>query len=331
MKKFSTLFEAWLYGEGGYYQNYKAIGKGGDFFTSVSMSKFFGGSIANYIIKLIDKGELSPDATICEVGAHRGYLLADVVQFLYTLRPELLESFEFVIIERFESLQKEQNAYFEASFGEVVKLKHYQSFDEASFNEGFVFANEIFDAFGCELLYKEKFGMVDEAFKIDFTHEDEALLQKAKKYGQFKGEVAIGYEAFANAMHHAFERVHFVTFDYGDMEPRNEFSARIYQRHQVFPLFDEDIKLSKLYQKSDITYDVNFTHLKGAFEEAGFETLHYKTQMVALVELFGLIELLEILKNNTSPEHYTQEVKKVKGLIDPSVMGERFKMIEFKK
>ena len=96
----------WLYGENGYYATYKDIGKSGDFYTAVSTSKFFGGTIGKHIISLVDEGFLQTDAVICEIGAHHGYFLADVIEFIYTLRPELLKSFKLVIIERFDNLQE---------------------------------------------------------------------------------------------------------------------------------------------------------------------------------------------------------------------------------
>jgi SAM-dependent MidA family methyltransferase len=55
MIKFSNYFNDWLYGQDGYYSNYKQIGKDGDFFTSVSTSSFFGGSIAKKIIDSIEE------------------------------------------------------------------------------------------------------------------------------------------------------------------------------------------------------------------------------------------------------------------------------------
>ena len=76
--KFSKYMNQWLYGEDGYYATYKEIGKNGDFYTSVSTSKFFGGSVAKHIISLVDEGFLAKDGVICEIGAHHGYFLADV-------------------------------------------------------------------------------------------------------------------------------------------------------------------------------------------------------------------------------------------------------------
>ena len=51
--KFSKYMNQWLYGENGYYATYKSIGKEGDFYTAVSTSKFFGGTIANHIVKFL--------------------------------------------------------------------------------------------------------------------------------------------------------------------------------------------------------------------------------------------------------------------------------------
>ncbi|WP_419767552.1 hypothetical protein [Arcobacter sp.] len=51
--KFSTYFNNWLYGKDGYYTKYKVIGKDGDFFTALSTSTFFRGSIAKKIVNTI--------------------------------------------------------------------------------------------------------------------------------------------------------------------------------------------------------------------------------------------------------------------------------------
>jgi SAM-dependent MidA family methyltransferase len=67
-----------------------------------------------------------------------------------------------------------------------------------------------------------------------------------------------------------------------------------------------------------------------AYKAAGFKEIAYSTQLKAMID-FGLLDLLEILQKNVSDEAYTIEVGKVKTIIDPTIMGERFKMIHFKK
>ncbi|SFV65513.1 COG1565: Uncharacterized conserved protein [hydrothermal vent metagenome] len=332
--KFSEYMTEWLYGENGYYATYKNIGKEGDFYTAVSTSKFFGGTIAKHIISLVDDGFLSSDAVICEIGAHHGYFLADVCEFLYTLRPELLESFEFVIIERFDALQIQQRNYFQESFGDVVKLTHYKSLNELRCKNAFFIANEIFDAFPCELYFKGKSATVQN-HKVEFDLDDAWVEEKAKKYHKDRGEIAIGYEAFAQEMADSCEKFEFMSFDYGEMSARPDFSLRIYTKHKVIPFFlpegEEDyIPREELFQKSDITYDVTFAHVKDAYEEAGVKFVEFKAQMTALVDM-GILELLEILQKNAEEKIYKQELEKAKILIMPNFLGERFKMIRFRK
>ena len=327
--KFSTYMAEWLYGEDGYYATYKNIGKSGDFYTAVSTSKFFGGAIAKHIISLIDEGFLPQDAVICEIGAHHGYFLADVCEFLYTLRPELLSSFKFVIIERFDDLQKQQREYFAESFGDAVQLTHYKSLSELTCNNAFFIANEIFDAFPCELYFKGKSARVQN-HEVFFDVEDEWVEQKAKKYHKDRGEIAVGYEAFAKEMAGAAKKFEFISFDYGEMQARPDFSLRIYTKHEVHPFFEEGLNRAELFGKSDITYDVTFLHVKDAYEEAGVEFVEFKAQMVALVDM-GILELLEMLKEHADEKIYKQELEKVKMLIMPNFLGERFKMIRFRK
>lgn len=326
---FSTYMSKWLYGEDGYYSTYKNIGKDGDFYTAVSTSKFFGGTIAKHIISLVDEGFLKKGGTICEIGAHHGYFLADVVEFIYTLRPKLLDTLNFVIIERFDDLQEFQKNYFKESFGDVVKLTHHKSLSELKCDNAFFIANEIFDAFACELFYKGKTARVD-GHNVEFDVDNEWVKEKAKKYHKDRGEIALGYEEFAKEMASTCRAFEFMSFDYGEMQARPDFSLRIYSKHKVIPFFEEGIKREDLFAKSDITYDVTFEHVKDAYEEAGVGFVEIKAQMVALVDM-GILELLEILKDNVEEKIYEQELQKVKTLIMPNMLGERFKMIRFRK
>ena len=327
--KFSEYMTEWLYGEEGYYASYKNIGKSGDFYTAVSTSKFFGGTIAKHIVSLVDEGFLAEDGVICEIGAHHGYFLADVCEFLYTLRPELLDSLTFVIIERFDDLQRQQRAYFQDSFGDVVSLTHYKSLNQLKCKSAFFIANEIFDAFPCELYYKGDTARV-ENHTVEFDVNNEWVSEKAAKYFKDRGEIALGYEEFAQEMAQSAECFEFMIFDYGEMQARPDFSLRVYAKHEVIPFFDEKIQRETLFAKSDITYDVTFAHVKDAYEEAGVAFVELKTQMLALIDM-GILELLEMLKEKVDEKIYTQELEKVKMLILPDFLGERFKMLKFRK
>ncbi len=328
-KLFSEYMTEWLYGEDGYYATYKNIGKSGDFYTAVSTSKFFGGTIAKHIVSLVEEGFLNEDAVVCEIGAHHGYFLADVIEFIYTLKPTLLSTLKFVIIERFDDLQEHQRKYFEESFGDAVSLTQYKSLSELRCENAFFIANEIFDAFPCELYFKGKTARV-EGHEIHFDTENDWVKYKADKYFKDRGEIALGYEEFANEMALSAKKFEFMSFDYGEMAARPDFSLRVYAKHEVIPFFAEDIKRDELFAKSDITYDVTFQHVKDAYEDAGVKFVELKAQMVALVDM-GILELLEILQKNADEKIYKQELEKAKMLILPDFLGERFKMIKFRK
>ena len=332
--KFSTFFQNWLYASNGYYETYKAIGKNGDFFTAVSSSSFFGGTIGKKIVDTIKSGFLNKDTTILEIGAHHGYLLADIIQFIFTLEPNLIKTLKFAIVEKHQNLQIKQKEYFKQSFGDEIELIHYNSLDEVKLDSAYVVANEIFDAFACELVYTKNdvinIGVVND-FKLTWQKlEDEKLLNHCKKYNIVKGEVGLGYDSFAKELKRAIKKFEFITFDYGDRYPRNDFSIRIYSHHKVYPYFEDGLDIKELYQKSDITYDVHFNYLIDCFEEVDIKHTYYGTQLKALVE-FGIIELLEILQKNSSEEVYLRELTKAKTLLEPIGMGERFKCAIFRK
>lgn len=325
--RFSEYMSEWLYGDNGYYLDVGQVGKEGDFLTSPSVSMFFGGAIANKFVSLVRSGTLPRDSIVCEFGANSVYALKDFASFVAGLEPELLETVKFVIVEKqakaadFQASEL-KDFFADVDFEIVSELKGFEN------RAAFVFANEIFDAFACELLHEGKFASVRE-HKISFDIDDEALLKKAQKLEITKGEIALGYEEFAKELYSAFAKSYFVTFDYGQEYPRNDFSVRIYKEHKNEPLFGID-NLSRYFTNSDITYDVNFGHLARAFEDGGFDTIDYKNQASALVN-FGISELLEMYLKRAGEAAYLKEAAKAKALIAPEGFGERFKMISFGK
>jgi len=336
---FNQYFHKWLYGRDGYYSNYKTIGKSGDFYTAVSSSRFFGGAIGKHVVDVISEGFLDKNSTIIEIGGHHGYLLADMIQFIFTLNPKLIKTLRFAIVERYPHLREKQKEYFYQCFGEDIKLIHYNDIAEIETQSAFIVANEIYDAFACDLIYTDENNIIQKAMidtknhKITFENissDDTFLLHYCKKYKVKKGEIARGYEEFASTLNEKINKFEFVTFDYGEKYPRNDFSCRVYEKHNVFPIFDEKLKLKNVYQKSDITYDVNFQHIIDSFEELGVTTVSFKTQLKALVD-FGIIELLDILHKNVDEKTYLSESNKVKTLLNPTGMGDRFKMVNFRK
>lgn len=326
---FSEYMNGWLYGDEGYYKQFKAIGKSGDFYTAVSTSSFFGASIANYFYRLLQDGKADKDGWLIEVGAHQGYLICDMIQWLYTCDASLITTLKFGIVERQKEVQQAQKAYIKSRFGEDVQIVHFEDIAQVEAKYAFVVANEIFDAFGCELLKDNQIATVQN-HQIRWEEAPKKLLTWADAHRLKQGEIAVGYEDFAISMAQGVERCDFITFDYGEKYVRNDFSIRVYRSHETFPLFDEALKLIDSYQKDDITYDVNFSHVSEAFEAVGFREKAYQTQARALVA-FGIIDILEQFASQTTQTIYAREADKIKTLISPTMMGDRFKMIHLRK
>lgn len=327
--RFSKFMNEWLYGDGGYYKSFKTIGKEGDFYTAVSTSAFFGASIANYLYKLIKDNRLSKSVALVEIGAHQGYLMGDMIRWLYTQDESLLNSMRFIIVERQEMVIEAQKEYFAKNFGSAVNIEYFKSLKEFNLDEAFFISNEIFDAFACELFKDGKVAIVED-FKIDWVDASVKEIEFAKKHRLRCGEIAVGYEEFAKDVVNLAKRFEFLSFDYGERYVRNDFSIRVYSKHTTYPLFDEELDIKEHFKKSDITYDVNFNHVIDSFDSAGAKLLNYETQARALVR-FGIIDILEQYHKIATTSQYLRQADKIKTLLAPTIMGDRFKLVHFTK
>ena len=326
--RFSEYMQDWLYGEDGYYKTFKAIGKEGDFFTAVSTSAFFGASIANYLFKQISSGAIKRDVALIEIGAHQGFLMGDMIRWLYTQDESLLNTMRFCIVERQDKVIEAQKSYFEKNFGNAVKIEYFKSLKDLKADSAFFVSNEIFDAFPCDLYKDGKIAEVKE-HNISWVDAPIEYLEFAKKHRLRTGEIAVGYEEFAKEVANVAKEFEFLSFDYGEKYVRNDFSIRIYSKHKTWPLFDEEVDLSKHFKRSDITFDVNFAHVIESFQKAGIGLKNYTTQARALVD-FGIIDILEQYHKIASTAQYLAQADKVKTLIAPTIMGDRFKLVHFK-
>ncbi|HEB8059533.1 TPA: SAM-dependent methyltransferase, partial [Campylobacter jejuni] len=268
--KFSDFFHAWLHES--YYKNAVSIGKNGDFFTAVSVGNLFGTLLAKHFLNLIDKKILQLPLELVEIGANEGYLSRDFLTTLLELRPEIFSQISFFVIEPHEKLRTLQKKTLEG-----VEFTHKNSLKECHFKNAFFFCNELFDSFACELIDHDKMAFV-ENFKLIFKNMDENLITKCKALNLKKGELSLELENFFKDLNQTCERFIFAGFDYGTLNPQS-FSLRIYQKHEVFSPFE--VSLKDFFGKSDLTYNVNFTHLQKLIKEYDFKPLVFKKQSLA--------------------------------------------------
>ncbi|WP_229204016.1 SAM-dependent methyltransferase [Campylobacter anatolicus] len=330
MIKFSEFFESWAHQN--YYKFGVDIGKKGDFYTSISVGWLFGVSLANYFIKCIERKELSDTCAIVEIGANDGMMMADFIQGIFTLRPSLLKTLKFIIIEPHDILRKRQFKAIKTNFADEINFTHFTNLSEFYTDEAFFISNELFDSFSCEvfdLLGGEKQLFVNDGALI-WSRADKKDTLNLKKIGFEKGEVCFGLGKFASEIFKCARRIKFITFDYGEWAWRGDFSVRVYKDHNVFNLF-EIKKLKDFYGISDITYDVCFSHLAREFEKNGFKMVKFKRQNEVLIDDFAISEIMQIVLENGSENVYKNAIKQLKFLTHPNFLGDRFKFVEFDK
>lgn len=282
---FSEFFQKWLYET--YYKNAVFVGKKGDFYTAVSVGELFGSLLAKHFLSLIDKKILTLPLQVVEIGANEGYLSRDFLSALVQFRPSIFEKLEFYIIEPHEKLQILQKQTLQG-----VEFTHKKTLKDCRFTNAFIFCNELFDSFACELIDNGKMAFI-ENFQFIFKPLSPTLKKQCELLNLQKGEFSPYLSSFFEDLNAACERFIFAGFDYGEFSP-HRFSLRIYQNHQLYDPFDVDLKA--FFGKSDLTYNVNFTQLKYLIEKHHFKLLNFKKQSQALLE-FGLEDIIEQSEN----------------------------------
>jgi SAM-dependent MidA family methyltransferase len=134
----------------GYYSSGRcAIGRAGDYFTSVSVGPLFGKLLAAQFAEMWEKLGRPADFTIVEQGAHHGEFASDVLAAAQKKWPEFFSAMRYRIIEPF-SVLRERQARALSSF--EAKVEWRNSLENLEPFVGVHFSNELFDALPVHLI-----------------------------------------------------------------------------------------------------------------------------------------------------------------------------------
>ncbi|PUD88469.1 SAM-dependent methyltransferase, partial [Helicobacter pylori] len=251
MRSFGNYMQEWLYGEKGYYRK-ALIGPKGDFYTSVSLSKFFGGAMAFYIIKLLEEEKLFLPLKIVEIGSHHGHFLSDIASFLNALSVGVMEKCEFISCEPLKELQKLQRTIFkQATQLDLISC----ALEELDFKEresAFVVSNELFDAFACEIIKDNQMLFITHDHQGVWGNIDEPTKELLKNLNLKQGCAPLFLEAFIKDLLEKLNEASswvFLSFDYGDETERKDMHLRAFKNHQVLDFKDILNHLASLYQQ----------------------------------------------------------------------------------
>ncbi|CRF41096.1 SAM-dependent methyltransferase [Helicobacter ailurogastricus] len=321
---FAPFMHAWLYGKGGYYRR-AHIGTKGDFYTSVGTSGFLGGTLAFYLLHLLESGELALPLNVVEIGAGSGRLMADLVRFLKDLSVGVLEGVRFVCVEPLNELATLQKARLGK---EGINLEHVKNIGGLKgLQNAFLYCNELWDSFACELVQGGQILSVQN-FRPVWRGLEDGELKRLEGFYPTGGCVPFAWEAFVAHLCQSLKGASWrlVSFDYGQygFESNASLSLRGYRAHKVLGLEEILSDLKGLYQQIDLTYDIDFALLEHLFKAQGAHSVFYGTQCATLLEM-GFATLLDLFAESVPYPIYQKEAFKAHALISPEGLGERFK------
>ncbi|MBI4749582.1 MAG: SAM-dependent methyltransferase [Acidobacteria bacterium] len=333
---FRDFMEVALYDEEfGYYTTKPdRIGRKGDYFTSSSVSRFFGELIAKQIwLSWQELGAPHP-FSILEFGAGTGRLASDVLTTLETSYPEFFQLLTYVICDRSPVLRQAQHEMLASFSGKVRWIDQIEPVPAA-----FVLANEFVDALSFHR-FRLRRGQIEECWvgardkNLVPVWKEPASPEKVQGYLQQTGmplyeghkwEICFEAGDWLTTVASSLRYGAILTIDYGDLSdhlPEERYgTARCFFQHRVNTDFFSRIG------DQDITADVNFSALITAGQRIGLQTRRFDRQGDFLISL-GLLEKLETLcldANNTLDS--LQERLALKHFLIPGGLGDHFKVL----
>ncbi len=134
----------------GYYSSGRAaLGRAGDYFTSVSVGPLFGRLLAAQFAEMWEALGRADDFTIVEQGAHDGQFAHDVLSAAQREHADFFAALRYRIVEPFPAL-RERQATTLANFAD--KIVWHSSLEELPPFRGVHFSNELLDSFPVHLV-----------------------------------------------------------------------------------------------------------------------------------------------------------------------------------
>lgn len=296
---FARFMDTALYHpEYGYYaRGIRQIGRGGDFFTSVSVGPLFGELLARRFLREWSGSGEPARWRIIECGAHDGTLAADVLAALKLLSAPAFDALEYAIAEPLPALRHAQAEKLRPFADRVRQLSDVSEL-AADPLPGIAFGNEVLDALPCHLIewhdgrWHERRVALGEGGAFRWRMEEindplliEALLPLGGAFPEgFRSEVRTGYHDFLAPLVRALPTGLMLWLDYGFERAeyyhpaRREGTLRTFARHRAGddPLVGPG--------EVDITAHVDFTALAEAAQALGWQQAAFRSQGAWLTE-----------------------------------------------
>lgn len=316
---------------GGYYTSKRTIlGEGGDFITAPELTPLYGYTLAEQC-KPILKQYKAP--CILEFGAGTGQLCTDI---LTHLKCEDALPEKYYILELSAVLKAQQQQKIQTQLPELFNsIEWLDSWPKGAF-EGIIIANEVLDAMPVHRFLQTETEILEsyialtanKEFYETFLNAHENLRNYVtqvlpKDFFPYQSEANLLIPGWISECAQCLARGVMFIIDYGFA--RDEYYHPDRSTGTLMCHYQHKAHTNPLIHigEQDITAHVDFTHVAEVATDADFNVAGFTHQAAFLISS-GLLQLLE---KDSSP----QKIQAVKKLLDPSEMGELFKVMALSK
>lgn len=321
-------------GLGYYRRGVRRIGRGGDFFTSVSVGPLFGRLLAAFAHRLWAAMGRPAGFTIMEQGAHDGTLARDVLEGCRAASPEFFETVEYGIIEPDETLRAAQRT----TVGGALAAKLWQCESGIPDRPGLFLCNELLDAFPVhrvrwtgaawvELWVREDAAAPGGLGWIEGELSDPLLHNVLRPHGAelppgYTTEVCLDAGSWVAGVAQSPFTGALLLLDYGFTteehfaQERTEGTLRRYHAHRM------DDRVLEHLGDADLTAHVDFTHVAQVAGKEGMQVAEFIEQGRFLTRLFA---------ESVSAAPDAATVRQFHTLTHPNHMGRSFQALVLAK
>ena len=333
---FRDFMDAALYHpEHGYYTSGRAgIGRGGDFFTSVSVGPLFGTLLARQFAEMWERLGEPREFTIVEQGAHRGDFARDVLTALRASASACFAATRYHIIEPSAALRAAQAQ----TLGEFT-AHWFPTLDALPAFTGVHFSNELLDAFPIHAVawdgeaWREthvgldggRFAFTD--LPITSVPLEAALAQLPPVPAGYRTEINLAVLTWIDALAAKLTRGFALVIDYG-------FSRADYYRPErtagTLTGYTDHRRVADLLASpgaADLTAHVDFTALAERALAAGLRVSGFTDQHHFIVAL-GALHFPATIPDTPASQ---RELRAFKTLMHPQMMGRTFQVLTLEK
>lgn len=324
--------QALYHPEHGFYSSGRCvIGRGGDYFTNVSVGSLFGRLMARQFLEIWEQLGRPGNFTVVEQGAHDGAFAQDVLAAVRADMPELYDALRYRIIEPFPILHTRQRERLE-SFRENIEWR--KSLADLEPFTGVHFSNELIDAMPIHLVtasgnqWREKY-VTTTAKGFEFSDgpvSTEQLRDRLKELPPpapiYETEINLAALDWIEQLSAKLDRGFVLAVDYG--YAREEFYSPERTNGTLRAVAQHRIISSPLTNvgDTDITTHVDWTSLSERAERCGLSFAGFTDQHHFLTAIATSLVPNELL---------ARDRRALQTLLHPGLLGRTFQFLALAK